>query len=81
MSRCGNPCDDPQDESFMQILKGEDARPADCGTLEDVAVGVTRFVDVCDRRRLRSALGVSRPRPVRGTHARARQDRRLSRSA
>jgi len=45
----------------MQTLKGEDARPADCGTLEDVAVRVTRFVDVCDRRRLRSASGCPGP--------------------
>ena len=81
MSRRGNPCDDPQDESFMQILKGEDARPADCGTLEDVAVGVTRFVDVCDRRRLRSASGCPGPVQFEEPTPAPRQDRRLSRSA
>ena len=61
MSRRGNPYDNPQAESFMKTLKGEDACLMEHKTFEEVAAGVPRFINACNRRRLRSALGYLSP--------------------
>lgn len=44
-------------ESFMKLLRLEDAYLMECETFEDVADGVPRVIEACNTRRLHSALG------------------------
>jgi putative transposase len=71
MSRRGNPYDNPQAESLMKTLKVEDVYPMEYETFEDVAVGVTRFIEACNERRLHSALGYLSPAKSEDRNARA----------
>ncbi|WP_333834395.1 integrase core domain-containing protein [Rubrimonas sp.] len=57
MSRRGNPYDNPQAESLMKTLKLKDVYLMEYETFEDVAVGVPRFIEAYNERRLHSALG------------------------
>jgi putative transposase len=61
MSRRDNPCDNPQAQSVMTTLKGEDAYLMDDERFEDVADGVPRFIESYNTRRLQSALGYLNP--------------------
>lgn len=58
MSRCGNPYDNAQAESFIKTLKAEVDYVDDYETSEDVADDLPNFIEnIYDRSRLDSALG------------------------
>lgn len=70
MSRRGNPYDNARAESFMKTLKVEDAYLMEYETYHEVAVGVPRFVEAYNSRRLHSALGYLSPAQFEDNHAR-----------
>lgn len=57
-------------ESFTKTLKVEDTYLMACETFEDVAIGVPRFIETYNTRRLRSALGYRSPARFKDDHAR-----------
>lgn len=76
MSRCGNPYDNPQAESFTKTLKVEDVSLMEYELMEyeafdDVASGVPRFIDSYNQRPLHSVLGYHSPAQLEDRNARA----------
>jgi putative transposase len=72
MSRCGDPYDHPQAESFMKTLKVEDVCVMDDETYDEVASGLPRSLEeVYNRQRLHSAPGYLSPIEFENRNARA----------
>jgi putative transposase len=70
MSRRGNPYDNGQAESFMKTPKCAEAYLSDYQTLAHVIVRLPCFIDeVCNTRRLHSALGYHSPMRFEELHA------------
>jgi putative transposase len=71
MGRRGNPYDNAKAESFMSTLKHEEVHLSGYETFADVAVRLPRFLEeVCNARRLRSALGYVSPARFEETNTR-----------
>jgi putative transposase len=71
MSRRGNPYDNPQAESLMKTQTVEDVYLMEYEIRENVALGVPRFIEACNERRLHSALGYLSPAQFDDRNARA----------
>ena len=80
MSRRGNPFDNAKAESLIKTLKVEAVYLANYEGFEDVATDQPRLIEeVCNTRRLHSALRLPEPRTIRGsTHTLPCQNRGLT---
>jgi putative transposase len=71
MGRRGNPYDGAKAESFMKTLKHGEVHLNGCETLQDVAARLPRFLEeVCNAKRLHSALGHLSPARLEETNTR-----------